>query len=116
MLIEKFIACTLFAAGNSLHRNKLYYHPKSLLEKYYGSICVAFLLPLFYGLSFPSYILISIHTSMRLMIIARECDRNGIIASGAADDAIRLFVENQEKGVLDTYLTFGNFLLWFGIN
>lgn len=43
---------------------------------------------------------------MRLMIIARECDRNGIIASGAADDAIRLFVENQEKGVLDTCLTF----------
>lgn len=68
-------------------------------------ICVIFILPVLRGLSFSSYILISNHTSLRLMIIARECDRNGIIASGAADDAIRLFVENQEKGVLDTCLT-----------
>ena len=42
---------------------------------------------------------------MWLMIFARECDRNGIIASGAADDAIRLFVENQEKMVMEACLT-----------
>ena len=42
---------------------------------------------------------------MRLMIIARECDRSGIIASGAADDSIRLFVENQEKVVMNACLT-----------
>uniref|UniRef100_A0A9I9CWM7 Probable cytosolic iron-sulfur protein assembly protein CIAO1 homolog n=1 Tax=Cucumis melo TaxID=3656 RepID=A0A9I9CWM7_CUCME len=32
-------------------------------------------------------------------IFSVHWSRNGIIASGAADDAIRLFVENQEKGI-----------------
>lgn len=75
-------------------------------ETYYGLSCVAFLLPVLCSLSFSSYIVISNRTFMGLMIIARECDRNGLIASGAADDAIRLFVENQEKVVMDTCVTF----------
>ena len=44
-------------------------------------------------------------------IFSVHWSRDGIIASGAADDAIRFFVENNESSV-STSLSFFLFLLW----